>query len=147
MSSLRILIQSFSFRKGLPFDETGHGGGYVFDCRAITNPGRLPEFAQLTGKDAAVINFLERSGEVQPFLSHVFALADAHIARYLERGFTSLTFSFGCTGGQHRSVYCAERLAAHVSERFPNTIVEIRHKEQSNCSIFPNIPEEEVSYG
>ena len=130
MSCLQILVQSFSFRKGLPADETGHGGGYVFDCRAITNPGRFPEFSQVTGKDASVVDFLERGGEVQPFLSHVFALADFHVARFVERGFTSLTFSFGCTGGQHRSVYCAEQLAKHITDIFPSVQVEIRHNER-----------------
>ena len=130
MTTLHVLVQSFSFLKGYPADEAGHGGGYVFDCRAITNPGRFPEFAHVTGKDASVVDFLERGGEVQPFLSHIFALADTHVARYLERGFTSLTFSFGCTGGQHRSVYCAEHLAAHVRETFPEVMVDIRHREQ-----------------
>lgn len=129
---LHVLVQSFSFRKGLPADKSGHGGGYVFDCRAITNPGRFPEFAGVTGKDQSVIDFLERGGEVQSFLSNVFALADFHIARYLERGFTSLTFSFGCTGGQHRSVYCAERLAKHSTDTFPSVHVEIRHNEREN---------------
>ena len=130
MTTLHVLVQSFSFLKGYPADEAGHGGGYVFDCRAITNPGRFPEFAHVTGRDASVVGFLERGGEVQPFLSHIFALADAHVARYLERGFTSLTFSFGCTGGQHRSVYCAEHLAAHVRKTFPEVMVDIRHREQ-----------------
>ena len=121
MTTLHVLVQSFSFLKGYPADEAGHGGGYVFDCRAITNPGRFPEFAHVTGKDASVVDFLERGGEVQPFLSHIFALADTHVARYLERGFT---------GGQHRSVYCAEHLAAHVRETFPEVMVDIRHREQ-----------------
>ena len=129
---LHVLVQSFSFLKGYPADETGHGGGYVFDCRAITNPGRFPEFSQVTGKDASVVDFLERGGEVQPFLSHVFALADFHVARFVERGFTSLTFSFGCTGGQHRSVYCAEQLAKHIMDSFPSVQVEVRHNERES---------------
>ena len=104
----------------------------MFDCRAITNPGRFPEFSQVTGKDASVVDFFERGGEVQPFLSHVFALADFHVARFVERGFTSLTFSFGCTGGQHRSVYCAEQLAKHITDIFPSVQVEIRHNEREN---------------
>ena len=127
---LTVHILSFSFLKGLPADTTGHGGGYVFDCRAIENPGRLPEFAHMTGKDSSVIEFLEQRDDVGPFLEHVFALADFHICTFLERDFTDLSFWFGCSGGQHRSVYCAERLAAHVRESFPMVSIDIRHREQ-----------------
>ena len=127
---LTVHILSFSFLKGLPADTTGRGGGYVFDCRAIENPGRLPEFANVTGKDSSVIEFLEQRDDVAPFLEHVFALADFHIRTFLERDFTDLSFWFGCSGGQHRSVYCAERLAAHVRESFPMVSIDLRHREQ-----------------
>ncbi len=127
---LTVHILSFSFLKGLPADATGHGGGYVFDCRAIENPGRLPEFSDVTGKDESVVEFLERGGEAAQFLEHVFALTDIHVRRFLERNFTDLSVWFGCSGGQHRSVYCAERLASHLRETFPNVAIDLRHREQ-----------------
>ena len=126
---LKVRIFSFSYKKGLPEDTSGNGGGYVFDCRAIHNPGKYPQFKTLTGMDPEVRAFLEERGEVMPFLDNVFSLADAHVEKYISRGFTDLMFSFGCTGGQHRSVYCAEALAAHLTEKY-RIHVSLAHREQ-----------------
>ncbi|MBQ4520733.1 MAG: phosphotransferase [Bacteroidaceae bacterium] len=126
---LVVRIFSFSYKKGIPDDLSGNGGGYVFDCRSTHNPGRYEPYKQLTGLDQPVIDFLEKDGEILTFLESVYKLADAHVERYLERGFTNLMFSFGCTGGQHRSVYSAEHLAHHLHERFGIT-VELTHREQ-----------------
>ena len=130
-----VRIFSFSYKKGIPADESGNGGGYVFDCRSTHNPGRYEPYKKLTGMDEAVIRFLEDDGEILTFLDSVYRLADAHCQRYIERGFTDLMFSFGCTGGQHRSVYCAEHLAAHLHEKFG---IEIRlvHREQGVSRTF-----------
>ena len=128
-SRLKVRIFSFSYRKGIPEDVSGNGGGYVFDCRALHNPGKYEEFKDMTGMDREVKDFLESRGEVAPFLGNVYALADAHVEKYLRRGFTDLMFSFGCTGGQHRSVYCAEALASHLSSRYGIEIALV-HSEQ-----------------
>lgn len=126
---LVVRIFSFSYRKGIPQDDSGNGGGYVFDCRSTHNPGRYEPYKKLTGLDEPVIRFLEDDGEILTFLESVYKLADAHVARYIQRGFTSLMFSFGCTGGQHRSVYSAQHLAEHLHEKFG---IEVRlcHREQ-----------------
>ena len=126
---LVVRVYSFSYRKGIPEDESGNGGGYVFDCRSTHNPGRYEPYKQLTGLDEPVIRFLEDDGEILTFLESVYQLADAHVRRYMERGFTSLMFSFGCTGGQHRSVYSAQHLAEHIHEKF-GIEVRICHREQ-----------------
>ncbi|MEG1861833.1 MAG: RNase adapter RapZ, partial [Bacteroidaceae bacterium] len=126
---LVVRIFSFSFRKGLPVDESGNGGGYVFDCRSTHNPGRYEPYKQLTGLDEPVIRFLEDDGEILTFLDKIYPLADAHVQRYLQRGFTDLMFSFGCTGGQHRSVYSAQHLAEHLHQKF-GIEVHILHREQ-----------------
>ena len=126
---LVVRVFSFSFKKGIPEDTSGNGGGYVFDCRSTHNPGRYEPYKQLTGLDEPVIRFLEDDGEILTFLESVYKLADAHIHRYLQRGFTSLMFSFGCTGGQHRSVYSAQHLAEHIHQKF-GIEVRICHREQ-----------------
>ena len=128
---LEVKVCSFSFKKGVPYDPTGNGGGYVFDCRSIHNPGRYQEYKKLTGKDEPVIRFLEDDGEILRFLDHVYGVVDPHVETYKGRGFTSLMVSFGCTGGQHRSVYCAEHLAAHLSEKYPDIRVILSHREQN----------------
>lgn len=128
---LSVTVYSFSFRRGIPEDSSGNGGGYVFDCRSTHNPGKYDEYKQLTGLDQPVIDFLEKDGEITTFLEHVWALTDHHVQRYIEREFTHLQIAFGCTGGQHRSVYCAEHTAQHIRERFPEIHVEVIHREQS----------------
>jgi len=126
---LVVRVFSFSYRKGIPEDESGNGGGYVFDCRSTHNPGRYEPYKQLTGLDEPVIRFLEDDGEILTFLDSVYKLADAHVRRYIQRGFTSLMFSFGCTGGQHRSVYSAQHLAEHIHQKF-GIEVRVCHREQ-----------------
>lgn len=116
--ALTVRVFSFSYKKGIPPDPSGNGGGYVFDCRSIHNPGRYERYRRLDGTDAEVIRFLEDDGEVQVFLDSVYRLVDAHAERFMERGFSHLQVSFGCTGGQHRSVYCAERLARHLARKY-----------------------------
>jgi hypothetical protein len=126
-------VYSFSYKKGIPADSSGHGGGYVFDCRAIHNPGRYDEYKQLTGLDRPVIDFLEKDGEITAFLEDVYDLADRHISRYIERGFTRLMFAFGCTGGQHRSVYAAQHLADYIVRKY-KVKVQLIHRELSTLA-------------
>lgn len=132
---LTVKVMSFSYRKGIPEDNSGNGGGYVFDCRYVHNPGRYDEYKPLTGLDKPVIDFLENDSEITEFLTHVYALTDAHVKRYLERGFTNLMICFGCTGGQHRSVYSAQHTAEHIHNRF-GVRVELLHREQNIEQIF-----------
>ena len=132
---LTVKVISFSYRKGIPEDISGNGGGYVFDCRYVHNPGRYDEYKPLTGLDKPVIDFLENDGEITEFLTHVYALTDAHVKRYLERGFTSLMICFGCTGGQHRSIYSAQHTAEHIHGKF-GVRVELIHREQNIKQIF-----------
>ena len=133
---LVVRVYSFSYRKGIPADESGNGGGYVFDCRSTHNPGRYEPYKKLTGLDEPVIRFLEDDGEILTFLERVYQLADAHVARYIQRGFTSLMFSFGCTGGQHRSVYSAQHLAEHINSKFGVEVM-LCHREQNIAQTLP----------
>src|SRR5712692_1582743 len=126
--NLLVRIFSFSFHRGLPKDETGHGGGFVFDGRGLPNPGREERFKHLTGKDAPVIDYLIQQESVHQFLAGVMSLVDASISNYQVRGFKSFMVSFGCTGGQHRSVFLAEQLAKRLRAR--NGLgVAVRHLE------------------
>ena len=134
---LEVKVCSFSYKKGIPRDLTGNGGGYVFDCRSIHNPGRYVPYKKLTGRDEPVIRFLEDDGEIISFLDHVYGVVEPHVETYSRRGFTSLMVSFGCTGGQHRSVYCAEHLAARLAEKYPDIIVRLTHREQGWSSVIP----------
>lgn len=126
---LKVRVFSFSYKKGIPQDESGNGGGYVFDCRSTHNPGRYDQYKPLTGLDKPVIDFLEQDGEILVFLESIYKLADAHVERYMKRGFTDLMFSFGCTGGRHRSVYSAQHLAEHLHAKY-GIEVELEHREQ-----------------
>lgn len=127
---LTVTVSSFSYKKGHPTDLSGNGGGFLFDCRAVHNPGRYDEYKPLTGRDEPVIRFLEENGEIHTFLSHVYPLVDASVERYLSRGFNSLSIGFGCTGGRHRSVYSAEATAAHLAARYPQARILLHHREQ-----------------
>ena len=126
---LTVSIFSFSFhRNGMPKDNSGNGGGFVFDGRSLPNPGREERFKNLTGKDSQVIEYLEKQESVHKFLEHVTYLVDGSVAAYQSRGFKNLMVSFGCTGGQHRSVYLAEQLAKHVRARNGVKVV-LHHRE------------------
>ena len=130
--NLSVRIFSFSFhRGGMPKDETGHGGGFVFDARSLPNPGREERFKALTGKDAPVIDYLERQESVHEFLSNTTSLVEASVRDYQRRGFKNLMVSFGCTGGQHRSVYLAEQLAKRLRGRNGVEVL-VRHLELEN---------------
>jgi aminoglycoside/choline kinase family phosphotransferase len=115
--TLTVRIFSFSFHRGLPKDESGNGGGFVFDGRSLPNPGREERFKALTGKDAPVIDYLNQQQSVHQFLASVMSLVDASVNEYQRRGFKNLMVSFGCTGGQHRSVFLAEQVARRLRER------------------------------
>ncbi|MFV0591146.1 MAG: phosphotransferase [Draconibacterium sp.] len=130
-SDLTVRITSFSFKKGIPEDPSGNGGGYVFDCRAIHNPGRYDEYKKLNGKDVAVQEFLEQKSEMGLFLESVKALVEQSVKVYLERGFAHLAVNFGCTGGQHRSVYSADKLAEFLQNNYPVNVVVIHREKDS----------------
>ena len=129
--SLKIEIHSFSFKKGgIPKDNTGNGGGFAFDCRGILNPGRQEEYKELCGDDAGVQNFLETQTQMPAFLESIKSLTSITIQNYLDRNFEHLQVNFGCTGGQHRSVYSAIKFAEFVKEKFPEADVSLHHDEQ-----------------
>lgn len=128
-NTLTVTVYSFSFKKGLPVDESGNGGGYIFDCRSTHNPGKYEQYKQLTGLDQPVIDFLEQDGEITTFLQSVDKLIDHHVERFLERGFTHLQVCFGCTGGQHRSVYSAEYTAKRLHAKY-GVRVHLIHRER-----------------
>jgi aminoglycoside/choline kinase family phosphotransferase len=127
-SNLKVRIQSFSYKRGIPWDEKGHGGGFVLDCRALPNPGKFAEYSTVTGNDEKVIAYLKEMEEVQLFLEHSYRLIDQTVINYQQRDFTDLLVAFGCTGGQHRSVFCANQLAQHLKYKF-DIEVDVRHLE------------------
>ena len=129
-NSLTVMVNSFSFKKGYPDDFSGNGGGFVFDCRALPNPGREPAFKNKTGRDWEVVEYLMEKPQTQVFLDHVKAIVGQSIDNYLERHFNNLMVSFGCTGGQHRSVFFAQSLAEWIKVTYPNVIVKLNHIEQ-----------------
>jgi aminoglycoside/choline kinase family phosphotransferase len=115
---LVVKICSFSYKKGIPEDTTGNGGGFVFDCRGIENPGRYEQYKTIHGRNKPVMEFLERQTRMQDFLNSVFDIVDISVEEYIRRGFTNLSVNFGCTGGQHRSVYAADALARHLKNKY-----------------------------
>ncbi len=133
---LVVRVYSFSYKKGIPADESGNGGGFVFDCRAVNNPGKYERYTYMTGLDEPVIKFMEEDGEIFPFLEAAYSLVDASVKRYIDRGFRNLMVSFGCTGGQHRSVYSAEHMAKHINEKF-GVEVQLIHREQNIETTLP----------
>ena len=127
---LSITVTSFSYKHAIPTDNSGNGGGFVFDCRAQPNPGRYTQYKTLTGKDNEVIEFFANvADKMNPFIDACKTLIAISVEKYLERGFTNLTINFGCTGGQHRSVFCAETLAKWLNENY-DVDVFIKHWEQ-----------------
>lgn len=128
---LNIELLSFSYHKGLPENTMGNGGGFIFDCRGIHNPGRYDRFKNKNGKDAEVFDFLKAGGEADEFLHNSIQLVEQTIDKYLNREFKNLQIAFGCTGGQHRSVYCAERMAENLKEKYEDKInINLIHREQ-----------------
>jgi hypothetical protein len=139
---LTISITSFSYRNGIPDDWSGNGGGYVFDCRTLHNPGMYEEYKLFTGTDKEVINFLEKEPETEEFLSHIFAMIEGTIQKYQKRKFNHLSINFGCTGGRHRSVYCAEKLYWHLKMNF-DVNLRLLHRELNIRESYDknNVPE------
>lgn len=135
---LVVKIASFSYRQGIPQDESEHGGGFVFDCRGILNPGRIEEFKTRHGRDKSVMDFLEQQTRMNEFLNSVYDIVDLTVEDYIKRGFESLMVSFGCTGGQHRSVYAADQLARHLRNKF-KVKIDLRHSVQEERQ-WINIP-------
>ena len=132
MKKLKINIYSFSYKKsGIPKDPSEHGGGFVFDCRVLPNPGREEQYKKLSGLDEPVKNYLKGLDEVSEYFNNVLAIAKISVDNYLERNFDHLMFSFGCTGGQHRSVYGAELLAKYLREHY-SIEVRVEHIEREN---------------
>jgi hypothetical protein len=137
---LIIKINSFSYRDQIPEDSSGNGGGFVFDCRGILNPGRIESMKTKSGRDKEVKDFLEQQTRMPEFLNSVFDIVDITVAEYIQRGFESLMISFGCTGGQHRSVYAADALARHLKNKF-KVKIELKHLVQESRNWINPLPE------
>lgn len=133
---LTVKVFSFSYKKGYPEDLSGNGGGFMFDCRGLHNPGRYDRYKPLTGRDKEVMDFLEQNGEVGEFLENAYGLVAPSVDRYLKRGFSSLQIGFGCTGGRHRSVYCAQHMAERLAAQFPKARIELLHREQGISEVY-----------
>jgi hypothetical protein len=128
---LTIEVNSFSYKRGIPVDDTENGGGFMFDMRGILNPGRFDEYKKLTGKDKPVQDFLEQRTKMDKYLNSVWDLIDITVEEYLSRGFANLMINFGCTGGQHRSVYAAEQTARHLRNKY-KLKVNLTHTNSAN---------------
>jgi len=131
-SDLVVSVYSFSYKEMVPPDDSGNGGGFVFDCRALPNPGRVEEFRAYNGRDQVIIDYLKKEPEVDAFLNHTFALVDQSVRNYISRGFLNLSVSYGCTGGQHRSVYCAEALSKYLQSKYNITVRLVHSSEKMN---------------
>ena len=127
---LTVDVTSFSYKKGYPESKEGNGGGFVFDCRFLDNPGRHERYKTLNGKDKEVIEYLQTNSNIDNFLASAWDIIDEAIENYISRNFTSLQIGFGCTGGQHRSVYAAEKTASHILSKYPDVGVNLVHREQ-----------------
>jgi RNase adapter protein RapZ len=138
---LVVKICSFSYRKGIPEDASGNGGGFVFDCRGIDNPGRHEQYKTIHGRDRPVMEYLERQTRMQDFLNSVFDIVDLTVEQYISRGFSSLAVNFGCTGGQHRSVYAADQLARHLKNKY-KVKVDLCHVVQEEKKWFNPLPDQ-----
>jgi RNase adaptor protein for sRNA GlmZ degradation len=136
---LTVKICSFSYRNGIPTDDSGNGGGFVFDCRGILNPGRVESMKTKTGRDKEVKDFLEQQTKMTEFLNSVFDIVDISVEDYIKRGFESLSVSFGCTGGQHRSVYAADAIARHLRNKF-KVKIDLRHCVQDEKNWINELP-------
>jgi len=136
MNKLKIKIYSFSYKKGgIPVDNSGNGGGFVFDCRGILNPGRIDEYKPQTGNDKGVQEFLETKTEMPKFINLIKDLVSVTIDNYVERGFEDLQIAFGCTGGQHRSVYCAIKLGEFLQKKCGEVAeISVTHNEQTQLN-------------
>ena len=126
-NKLTVSISSFSYKNGIPQDLSGNGGGFVFDCRALPNPGRFSEYKNATGKDKSVIDYLERFEEVEKFRKLTTQIVSQAVDNYVARNFSHLMVNFGCTGGQHRSVYFAEKLVKFFKKQYPNVKIVLKH--------------------
>lgn len=133
MKCLKVRINSFSFQKGIPKDPAGNGGGHVFDCRCLENPGLRDEYKALTGLDDLVVQYLQQHSDADAFVESALAIIMRSIDAYKKCGYTDLMVSFGCTGGQHRSVYCAESVARNIRGN-PDISVTLQHREQPTLS-------------
>lgn len=129
---LNINIRSFSYRNEIPKDKSGNGGGFVFDCRGILNPGRIEEYKTKTGRDDAVILYLENETKMPEFLNSAIEMVEISVNDYINRNFNNLEINFGCTGGQHRSVYAADQMAKHLERRFPSVKINLLHVVQES---------------
>jgi len=130
-TALVVRVNSFTYKKGVPVDESGNGGGFVFDCRGILNPGRFEAYKKYSGRDKNVQDFLEQQTRMNDFLNSVFDLTDITVEDYLQRSFDSLMINFGCTGGQHRSVYAAEQTARHLRNKYKVKTI-VNHTNQAS---------------
>ena len=127
LGKLTVVIKSFSYKHGIPEDLSGNGGGFVFDCRALPNPGREERYRAFNGTDQVINDYLKNDPQVINFIEETEKLVNHSVENYIERRFSSLMVSFGCTGGQHRSVYCAETMAARLKKKYPLILIETDH--------------------